>query len=125
MGILELIAGLIIGISIGSFDREPVIPNDSTRVSQAYYNVYYDVHFRNSYSDLYWNKNYRDYYYGVNYYVDTPKYVYIKPKKKRSGEYKNRGNNGGSKNGYRGGGKGGNRGGGGKSRGGRRTTRRE
>ena len=127
MGILELIAGLIIGISIGSFDREPVLPNDSTKVSQAYYNVYYDVHFRNSYSDLYWNKNYRDYYYGVNYYVDTPKYVYIKPKKKRSGEYRRpRGNNGGSKGGYRGGGsKGGNRGGGGKSNGGRRTTRRE
>jgi len=111
MGILELITGLIIGISIGSFDREPVIPNDSTRVSQAYYNVYYDVHFRNSYSDLYWNKNYRDYYYGVNYYIDTPKYVYIKPKKKRSGEYRRGNNKGGHK--------------GGKSRGGRRTTRRE
>ena len=78
MGILELIAGIIIGISIGSFDREPVLPNDSTRVSQAYYNVYYDVHFRNSYSDPYWN---RGYYYGVNQYVDTPRYVYVKPKK--------------------------------------------
>ena len=84
MGILELIAGIIIGISIGSFDREPVLPNDSTRVSQAYYNVYYDVHFRNSYSDPYWN---RGYYYGVNHYVDTPRYVYVKPKKKWSGEY--------------------------------------
>ena len=124
MGILELIAGLIIGISIGSFDREPVIPNDSTRVSQAYYDVYYDVHFRSSYSDPY----YRGYYYPyTTYYVDTPKYVYIKPKKKRSGEYRRpRGNNGGSKGGYRGGGsKGGNRGGGGKSNGGRRATRRE
>ncbi len=119
MGILELIAGVIIGLSIASFDDEPnpraVYPNDSTRVSQAYYNVYYDVHFRNSYSDPYWNRNYYPSY-GINYYVDTPKYVYIKPKKKRSGEYKNRGNNGGSKGGNRGGGK---------SRGGRRTTRRE
>ena len=105
MGILELIAGIIIGISIGSFDREPVLPNDSTRVSQAYYNVYYDVHFRNSYSDPYWN---RGYYYGVNHYVDTPRYVYVKPKKKRSGEYRRGGNKGG-----------------GKSRGGRRVTRRE
>jgi len=123
MGILELIAGLIIGISIGSFDREPVIPNDSTRVSQAYYDVYYDVHFRSSYSDPY----YRGYYYPyTTYYVDTPKYVYIKPKKKRSGEYTRRTNNGGNKGGYRGGGsKGGNRSDGGKSRGGRRTTRRE
>ena len=110
MGILELIAGIIIGISIGSLDREPVIPNDSTRVSQAYYNVYYDVHFRNSYSDPYWN---RGYYYGVNYYVDTPKYVYVKSKKKRSGEYRRGGNKGGGNKG------------GGKSRGGRRATRRE
>ena len=110
MGILELIAGLIIGISIGSFDREPVIPNDSTSVSQAYYNVYYDVHFRNSYSDPYWN---RGYYYGVNHYVDTPRYVYVKPKKKRSGEYRRGGNKGGGNKG------------GGKSRGGRRATRRE
>ena len=79
MGILELIAGIIIGISIGSFDREPVLP----------------------------------------------RYVYVKSKKKRSGEYRRtRGNNGGSKGGYRGGGsKGGNTGG--KSRGGRRATRRE
>jgi len=122
MGILELIAGIIIGISISTFDREPVIPNDSTRVSQAYYDVYYDVHFRSSYSDPY----YRGYYYPyTTYYVDTPKYVYIKPKKKRSGEYKRPTNTGGSKGGYRGGSKGGNRGGGEKSRGGRRTTRRE
>ena len=110
MGILELIAGIIIGISIGSLDREPVIPNDSTRVSQAYYNVYYDVHFRNSYSDPYWN---RGYYYGVNHYVDTPRYVYVKPKKKRSGEYRRGGNKGSGNKG------------GGKSRGGRRATRRE
>ena len=110
MGILELIAGIIIGISISTFDREPVIPNDSTRVSQAYYNVYYDVHFRNSYSDPYWN---RGYYYGVNHYVDTPRYVYVKPKKKRSGEYRRGGNKGGGNKG------------GGKSRGGRRATRRE
>ena len=123
MGILELIAGIIIGISISTFDREPVIPNDSTRVSQAYYNVYYDVHFRSSYSDTYWNRGY--YYPYTTYYVDTPKYIYVKPKKKRSGEYRRtRGNNGGSKGGYRGGGsKGGNTGG--KSRGGRRATRRE
>tara|TARA_R100000030_G_scaffold49995_1_gene37720 strand:- start:4 stop:363 length:360 start_codon:yes stop_codon:yes gene_type:complete len=119
MGFLELIAGLIIGISIGSLDREPVLPNDSTRVSQAYYDVYYDVHFRGSYSDTYWNYGY--YYPHTTYYVDTPRYVYVKPKKKRSGEYKRRTNNGG----YRGGSKGGNRGGGGKSRGGRRATRRE
>ena len=110
MGILELIAGIIIGISIGSFDREPVLPNDSTRVSQAYYNVYYDVHFRNSYSDPYRN---RGYYYGVNHYVDTPRYVYVKPKKKRSGEYRRGGNKGSGNKG------------GGKSRGGRRATRRE
>tara|TARA_X000001382_G_C3170915_1_gene179451 strand:+ start:1643 stop:2026 length:384 start_codon:yes stop_codon:yes gene_type:complete len=127
MGILELIAGVIIGLSIATFNDEPnpraVYPNDSTRVSQAYYNVYYDVHFRNSYSDPYWN---RGYYYGVNYYVDTPKYVYVKSKKKRSGEYRRtRTNNDGNKGGYRGGGKGGNRGDGGKSRGGRRATRRE
>ena len=109
MGILELIAGIIIGISIGSFDREPVLPNDSTRVSQAYYNVYYDVHFRSSYSDPY----YRGYYYGVNHYVDTPRYVYVKPKKKRSGEYRRGGNKGSGNKG------------GGKSRGGRRATRRE
>ena len=123
MGILELIAGIIIGISIGSFDREPVYPNDSTRVSQAYYDVYYDVHFRGSYSDTYWNRGY--YYPYTTYYVDTPRYVYVKSKKKRSGEYRRtRGNNGGSKGGYRGGGsKGGNTGG--KSRGGRRATRRE
>ncbi len=124
MGILELIAGIIIGLSIATFDDGPnpraVYPNDSTKVSQAYYNMYYDVHFRNSYSDPYWNRNY---YYGVNYYVDTPRYTYVKSKKKRSGEYRRtRGNNGG----YKGGNKGGNRGGGGKSRGGgRRTTRRE
>ena len=123
MGILELIAGIIIGISIGSFDREPVYPNDSTRVSQAYYDVYYDVHLRSSYSDIYWNRGY--YYPHTTYYVDTPRYVYVKSKKKRSGEYRRtRGNNGGSKGGYRGGGsKGGNTGG--KSRGGRRATRRE
>ena len=123
MGILELIAGLIIGISIGSFDREPVIPNDSTRVSQAYYDVYYDVHFR-SYSDTYWNRGY--YYPYTAYYVDTPKYIYVKPKKKRSTEYRRpRSNNGGSKGGYRGGGNRGGNNGGGKSRGGRRATRRE
>ena len=62
MGILELIAGVIIGLSIATFNDEPnpraVYPNDSTRVSQAYYNVYYDVHFRNSYSDPYWNRGY-------------------------------------------------------------------
>ena len=74
------------------------------------YNVYYDVHFRNSYSDPYWN---RGYYYGVNHYVDTPRYVYVKPKKKRSGEYRRGGNKGGGNKG------------GGKSRGGRRATRRE
>jgi hypothetical protein len=124
MGILELIAGIIIGLSIATFDDGPnpraVYPNDSTKVSHAYYNMYYDVHFRNSYSDPYWNRNYH---YGVNYYVDTPRYTYVKSKKKRSGEYRRtRGNNGG----YKGGNKGGNRGGGGKSRGGgRRTTRRE
>ena len=122
MGILELIAGIIIGISIGSFDREPVIPNDSTRVSQAYYDVYYDVHFR-SYSDT-WNRGY--YYPYTAYYVDTPKYIYVKPKKKRSTEYRRpRGNNGGSKGGYRGGENRGGNNGGGKSRGGRRATRRE
>ncbi len=114
MGILELIAGIIIGISIGSLDREPVIPNDSTRVSQAYHNIYYDVYFRGSYSDHYWNRGY--YYPHTTYYVDTPRYVYVKPKKKRSGEYRRtRGNNGGSKGGNTGG----------KSRGGRRATRRE
>ena len=123
MGILELIAGLIIGISIGSFDREPVYPTDSTRVSQAYYDVYYDVHFR-SYSDTYWNRGY--YYPYTAYYVDTPKYIYVKPKKKRSTEYRRpRGNNGGSKSGYRGGGNQGGNNGGGKRRGGRRATRRE
>ena len=123
MGILELIAGLIIGISIGSFDREPVLPNDSTRVSQEYYNVYYDIHFRSAYHDPSWSAGY--YYPYTTYYVDTPRYVYVKSKKKRSGEYRRtRGNNGGSKGGYRGGGsKGGNTGG--KSRGGRRATRRE
>jgi|TARA_Y100000289_G_C3919763_1_gene149606 uncharacterized membrane protein YgcG len=123
MGILELIAGIIIGISIGSFDREPVLPNDSTRVSQAYHNIYYDVHFRSAYHDPSWSAGY--YYPYTTYYVDTPRYVYVKSKKKRSGEYRRtRGNNGGSKGGYRGGGsKGGNTGG--KSRGGRRATRRE
>ena len=110
MGILELIAGLIIGISIGSFDREPVYPNDSTRVSQEYYNVYYDVHFRSAYHDPSWNYGY--YYPYTAYYVDTPKYIYVKPKKKRSGEYRRSNNKGGHK-------------GGGKSRGGRRATRRE
>ena len=119
MGILELIAGIIIGISIGSFDREPVYPNDSTRVSQEYYNIYYGVNFRSAHHDPSWNYGY--YYPYTAYYVDTPRYVYVKPKKKRSGEYKRRTNNGG----YRGGSKGGNRGGGGKSRGGRRATRRE
>jgi len=119
MGILELIAGLIIGISIGSLDREPVYPNDSTRVSQEYYNIYYGVNFRSVHHDPSWNYGY--YYPYTAYYVDTPRYVYVKPKKKRSGEYKRRTNNGG----YRGGSKGGNRGGGGKSRGGRRATRRE
>ena len=123
MGILELIAGIIIGISIGSFDREPVLPNDSTRVSQAYHNIYYDVYFRSAYHDPSWSAGY--YYPYTTYYVDTPRYVYVKSKKKRSGEYRRtRGNNGGSKGGYRGGGsKGGNTGG--KSRGGRRATRRE
>ena len=123
MGILELIGGIIIGISIGSFDREPVLPNDSTRVSQAYHNIYYDVHFRSAYHDPSWSAGY--YYPYTTYYVDTPRYVYVKSKKKRSGEYRRtRGNNGGSKGGYRGGGsKGGNTGG--KSRGGRRATRRE
>ena len=119
MGILELIAGLIIGISIGSLDREPVYPNDSTRVSQEYYNIYYGVNLRPTYYDPFWSAGY--YYPHTTYYVDTPRYVYVKPKKKRSGEYKRRTNNGG----YRGGSKGGNRGGGGKSRGGRRATRRE
>jgi hypothetical protein len=109
MGFLELIAGLIIGISIGSLDREPVLPNDSTRVSQEYYNVYYDVHFRGSYSNPYWNVGY--YYPHTTYYVDTPRYVYVKPKKKRSGEYRRDRNKGGYK--------------GGKSRGGRRVTRRK
>jgi hypothetical protein len=111
MGILELIAGLIIGISIGSLDREPVIPNDSTRVSQAYHNIYYDVYFRGSYSDHYWNRGY--YYPHTTYYVDTPRYVYVKPKKKRSGEYRRGGNKGSGNKG------------GSKSRGGRRATRRE
>ena len=110
MGILELIAGLIIGISIGSLDREPVYPNDSTKVSQAYHNIYYDVHFRGSYSNHYWNRGY--YYPYTTYYVDTPRYVYVKTKKKRSGEYRRDRNRGGNK-------------GGGKSRGGRRATRRE
>jgi len=124
MGILELIAGLIIGISIGSLDREPVYPNDSTRVSQAYHNIYYDVHFRSAYHDPSWNYGY--YYPYTAYYVDTPKYIYVKPKKKRSGEYRRRpSNNGGSKGGYRGGGNRGGNNGGGKSRGGRRATRRE
>ncbi len=100
MGILELIAGLIIGISIGSLDREPVIPNDSTRVSQAYHNIYYDVYFRGSYSDHYWNRGY--YYPHTTYYVDTPRYVYVKPKKKevvntRRGGNKGSGNKGGGK----------------------------
>ena len=114
MGILELIAGIIIGISIGSFDREPVYPNDSTRVSQAYHNIYYDVHFRSAYHDPSWSAGY--YYPYTTYYVDTPRYVYVKSKKKRSGEYhRTRGNNGGSKGGNTGG----------KSRGGRRATRRE
>ena len=111
MGILELIAGIIIGISIGSLDREPVIPNDSTRVSQAYHNIYYDVYFRGSYFDHYWNRGY--YYPHTTYYVDTPRYVYVKPKKKRSGEYRRGGNKGSGNKG------------GGKSRGGRRATRRE
>ena len=110
MGILELIAGLIIGISIGSLDREPVYPNDSTRVSQAYHNIYYDVHFRSAYHDPSWNYGY--YYPYTAYYVDTPRYVYVKPKKKRSGEYRRGNNKGGHK-------------GGGKSRGGRRATRRK
>ena len=109
MGFLELIAGLIIGISIGSLDREPILPNDSTRVSQEYYNVYYDVHFRGSYSNPYWNVGY--YYPHTTYYVDTPRYVYVKPKKKRSGEYRRDRNKGGHK--------------GSKSRGGRRVTRRK
>ena len=109
MGFLELIAGLIIGISIGSLDREPVLPNDSTRVSQEYYNVYYDVHFRGSYSNPYWNVGY--YYPHTTYYVDTPRYVYVKPKKKRSGEYRRDRNKGGNK--------------GSKSRGGKRVTRRK
>ena len=111
MGILELIAGIIIGISIGSLDREPVIPNDSTRVSQAYHNIYYDVYFRGSYSDHYWNRGY--YYPHTTYYVDTPRYVYVKPKKKRSGEYRRGGNKGSGNKG------------GGKSRGGRRAKRRK
>jgi uncharacterized membrane protein YgcG len=110
MGILELIAGIIIGISIGSFDREPVYPNDSTRVSQEYQNIYYNVHLRGGYYDPFWSAGY--YYPHRTYYVDTPRYVYVKPKKKRSGEYRRGNNKGGHK-------------GGGKSRGGRRATRRE
>ena len=97
IGLLEILVGIFIGIGISDAldDAKPVFPNDSTKVSPAYYIIYQDYNFGRGYSwhrypSWWYQSTTLNYHYGYRTQrgTDVPLRTWGgKHKGKKSGEY--------------------------------------